>query len=109
MISASSAQDPIPEISKRLEQFASEIEICFQQSDWDEFSLLLTRRQTYLEESLSRTFEAESKSALKQVVANLLVQDRQMVARIQEQKNKLLELNLLCDKGMRAVKAYAQP
>jgi hypothetical protein len=96
----------IEAISQRIRIFSAEIAACFDNSDWENLAMVLSGRQTYLEEILACPVDAETRQALANLVELILAQDAESLKEIQAQKKKLLELHLMLENGQRAVKAY---
>lgn len=96
----------IEDISRQLNDFLSQIKVCFDDSDWEKLSDVLTARQIYLEHTLLTPVEDEWRKPLRVLLQGVLQQDKESLDRIQEQKNKLIELYALFEHGQQAVKAY---
>ncbi|MDD1619886.1 MAG: hypothetical protein LUQ11_00280 [Methylococcaceae bacterium] len=67
---------------------------------------VLASRQTYLEQILSNPLAEENTKAIKGLVEGILEQDVVFQSKIQDQKNKIIELQSLLERGRRAVQAY---
>lgn len=67
---------------------------------------VLASRQTYLEQILSNSNSEECVKAIRELVEGILEQDAVFQSKIQDQKNKLIELQSLLERGRRAVQAY---
>ncbi|MGD0960855.1 MAG: hypothetical protein ABSB19_13700 [Methylomonas sp.] len=96
----------ISEIERVLTQFAEEIALCIENTDWEKLSTLLKSRQGYLENILAPSHSELHRESLHRLVNNVLENDRFALVKIQEHQNKLIELHALMDHGMRAIKAY---
>lgn len=102
----SSATGWVEECSQRLCDFSSGIELCIAKADWEMLTTVLASRQTYLEQILSNSNSEECVKAIRELVEGILEQDAVFQSKIQDQKNKLIELQSLLERGRRAVQAY---
>jgi hypothetical protein len=93
--------------SQHLSDFSSEIELCIDNADWEKLATVLASRQNYLEQILSDPISEEYLSATRELVEGILEQDVVFQSKIQDQKNKLVELQSLLERGRRAVQAYS--
>lgn len=100
--------ESIEDISRQLNGFLSQIKICFDDSDWEKLSEVLTARQLYLEHMLSTPVEDEFREPVRLLLQGVLQQDKECLEKILEQKNKLIELYALFEHGQQAVKAYSR-
>ena len=105
-MSSSSVTAWIEPYSQRLSDFSREIENCINNSNWEMLESVLASRQAYLETILSNPRPDESRDAVKQLLERLLEQDAVFQEKIQDQKNRLFELQSLLERGRRAVQAY---
>lgn len=102
----SSAAGWLEQCSQRLCDFSSKIELCIDNSDWEMLATVLASRQAYLEQILSNPISQEYANAVRELVEGTLEQDVVFQSKIQDQKNKLIELQSLLERGRRAVQAY---
>ena len=108
MINPHDSEEPrILEVSQRIAEFSAQIDENFENRAWDSLSVVLSARQTYLESILANAEYEPLRPSLEKLVDELLSQDRLVLSKLQEQKNKLAELHLLFDRGIRANKAYS--
>jgi hypothetical protein len=105
-MSHSSATGWLEQYSQRVCDFSSEIQLCINSADWETLATVLASRQTYLEHILSKPVSEEYMHAVRELVEGILEKDVVFQSKIQDQKNKLIELQLLLERGRRAVQAY---
>lgn len=106
-MSPSAAAEWLERSSRQLSDFSSEIGICIDNSDWEKLADVLALRQSYLERFLSTPISEECRDAVRRLVERTLEQDAVFQSKIQDKKNRLIELQSLLGRGRRAIQAYS--
>lgn len=100
------AEHWIEQHKRALQAYSEKIQICIDQSDWDELSDVLESRQGYLEQLFGEAAWEQHRGELKQLAQTILDQDAAFLAHVELQKNTALQQQLSFERGRRAIEAY---
>lgn len=93
-------------INQQLDEFSNQITDAIARADWETLDQLLASRQSYLADMLAQPEAERYQDILHKRIVEILAEDHVALSTIQEQQQKLIELHLLTEQGIRAIKAY---